>query len=178
MVDYSIVRGPVPEAMRRIVDMHDAYYGSLWGFGPAFTQKNITELTEFLGRFDPDRDGLWTAQVDGRVEGSVAIVGSRAVTEHAELRWFLVSDVLRGRGAGSRLLEVALDFCRDGAFSKVTLWTFAGLDRARRLYDCAGFVLQEEHLGSRWGTEVMEQRLELDARATAEQMLPTDAQES
>lgn len=97
---YAIVRGPVPEALDRIVDMHDSYYGSRWGFGPAFTQKNMTELSEFLGRFDPDCDGLWTARVDGPIEGSVAIDGSQASVGVAELRWFLVSDALRGQGPG------------------------------------------------------------------------------
>ena len=159
---YSIVRGPAPGVLQRIVDMHDSYYGSRWGFGSAFTDKNVTELSEFLGRFSPDCDGLWTAEVDGRIEGSVAIDGSQASAEGAELRWFLVSDVLRGHGAGSRLLDAALTFCRDRAFSRVYLWTFAGLDHARQLYDGAGFVLTEQRLGTRWGTEVLEQRLELD----------------
>lgn len=162
MEAYSIVRGPVPGALTGIVDMHDSYYGSRWGFGPLFTQKNVAELSVFLGRFDPDHDGLWTAQADGRIEGSLAVDGSQARAEGAELRWFLVSDALRGRGAGSRLLDGALTFCRDRAFSGVYLWTFAGLDNARRLYDTAGFTLTGQRLGTRWGTEVLEQKLELD----------------
>lgn len=167
MGGYSIVRGPVPGVLHRIVDMHDSYYGQHWGFGPEFTQKNLTEISELLGRFDSARDGLWTAQVDGRVEGSVAIDGSRAATEGAHLRWFLVSDALRGQGAGSQLLHEALTFCRLRGFPRVYLWTFAGLDDARRLYDKSGFVLTEEHVGVRWGTEVLEQRLECSLCETA-----------
>ncbi len=163
MVAYSIVTGPVPGVLHRIVDMHDSYYGSRWGFDAAFTHKNVVELSDFLGGFDPGCDGLWTAHVGGTVEGSVAIDGSpTTVRGMAELRWFLVSDSLRGHGAGSRLLDAALTFCRDKAFSTVHLWTFAGLDHARRLYDDAGFVLTEQRHGTRWGTEVVEQRLELD----------------
>jgi GNAT superfamily N-acetyltransferase len=164
MSGYAIERGPAPDALQAIVGMHDAYYGSRWGFDAAFTRKNLAELSEFLGRFNPDRDGLWTVRVDGRIEGSVAIHGSSAKTGEAELRWFLVSDAVRGHGAGSELLDRALTFCRDGAFDRVCLWTFAGLDDARRLYDRAGFVLKEQHPGTRWGTEVVEQRLELDLR--------------
>lgn len=166
MDDYCIVSGPVTRAQQRIVEMHDSYYGSRWGFGPAFTEKNVAELSAFLGSFDPSRDGLWTAQVGGSIEGSVAINGSQATSQGAELRWFLVSDALRGRGAGSQLLEAALTFCREHAFSKVHLWTFAGLDQARALYERAGFVLTEQHVGTRWGTEVLEQRLELDLTTT------------
>lgn len=164
MAGYTIASGPAPGALRRIVQMHDGYYGPGWGFGPAFTRKNIAELTGFLGGFDEGRDGLWTASVSGRVEGSIAIDGSRAADGMAALRWFLVSDVLRGQGAGSRLLEQALGFCRGRGFDSVYLWTFAGLDRARQLYDAAGFVLTDQRLGTRWGTEVLEQRLELILR--------------
>lgn len=161
MGDYVIVRGPVPGVLDRIVEMHDSFYGPRWGFGPAFTRKNLSELSGFLGRFDSDCDGIWTAHVDGRIEGSVAIHGSRSSERDAELRWFLVSDALRGQGAGSQLLDQALTFCRVRALSTVCLWTFAGLDDARRLYERAGFVLTEQRLGTRWGTEVLEQRLEL-----------------
>jgi GNAT superfamily N-acetyltransferase len=105
--------------------------------------------------------------VDGRVEGSVAIDGSRAESEGAHLRWFLVSDVLRGQGAGSQLLHEALTFCRLRGFPRVYLWTFAGLDDARRLYAKSGFVLTEEQVGLRWGTEVLEQRLECSLSETA-----------
>lgn len=164
MGHYEIVQGPVSEALQRIVDMHDSYYGSAWGFGPSFTAKNVAELSAFLAGFDPARDGLWTARVDGCIEGSAAIDGSKAAAVGAELRWFMVSDALRGQGAGAQLLDRALTFCRDHGFGRVCLWTFAGLDDARRLYDRAGFVLTEERTGTRWGTEVLEQRLELDLR--------------
>jgi GNAT superfamily N-acetyltransferase len=124
-------------------------------------------LVDLLGRFDPDSDGLWTAQVDGRVEGPVVVDGSHGGAEGAHLRWFLVGDALPGCGAGSQLLREALAFCRGRGFGSVYLWTFAGLDAARRLYEASGCVLTEEHLGMRWGTEVMEQRMECDLRHTS-----------
>jgi len=144
--------GPVPGVLERIVEMHDSYYGARWGFGAAFTRKNMSELADFLGGFDAGCDGLWTAWVGGRIEGSVAVNGSCAsIDGTAELRWLLVSDLLRGHGAGSRLLDAALGFCRDRGFKSVHLWTFAGLDQARKLYDSAGFLLVEQHPGRRWG---------------------------
>ncbi len=166
MSRFRIVSGPLPGVAERIVAMHDSYYGAHWGFGPAFTRKNAAELADLLGRFDPDHDGLWTAQVNGRVEGSVVVDGSHAGAEGAHLRWFLVGDALRGCGAGSQLLRDALAFCRGCGFDSIYLWTFAGLDAARRLYEASGFVLTEEHSGMRWGTEVMEQRMECDLRHT------------
>ena len=41
---------------------------------------------------------------------------------------------------------------------RVELWTFAGLDAARHLYESQGFALVEEQEGARWGRVVREQR--------------------
>ncbi|MBI1772590.1 MAG: GNAT family N-acetyltransferase, partial [Burkholderiales bacterium] len=76
----------------------------------------------------------------------------------AHLRWFIVDDELRGGGIGRRLLKEAISFCEQQQFSEIQLWTFKGLDAARRLYEEAGFVLLEELPGRQWGEEVVEQR--------------------
>lgn len=57
-------------------------------------------------------------------------------------------------------LRTALNFCREHAYPRVYLWTVAGLDAARRLYEREGFELADEHRGSQWGTEVLEQKWE------------------
>jgi hypothetical protein len=54
-----------------------------------------------------------------------------------------------------------LCFCREMAYGKVYLWTFDGLHAARHLYEAMGFKLVEQHKGGQWGTEVTEQRFEL-----------------
>jgi GNAT superfamily N-acetyltransferase len=119
------------------------------------------ELADFVSRLDTRRDSLWTAFVAGRVEGSIAIDGSHAGEEGAHLRWFILEESQRGRGTGRRLLEEAVGFCRRCGHRRVTLWTFSGLDAARRLYEQAGFRLAEERRGAQWGREVTEQRFEL-----------------
>jgi GNAT superfamily N-acetyltransferase len=64
----------------------------------------------------------------------------------------------RGRGIGRALLDEAVAFCRRTGRPDAYLWTFAGLDAARRLYDDAGFLLVEERAGETWGKRVTEQR--------------------
>lgn len=156
-----IVNGYVPGAVGRIVELHGAYYAAHWGFGAFFEARMARELAEFIDRFDQKRDGLWTAASEGRIAGSIAIAGSRTGDESAHLRWFLLDESSRGRGTGRRLLDEALAFCRRCGHRRVSLWTFAGLDAARRLYEHAGFVLAEEQRGTQWGAEVTEQRFEL-----------------
>jgi GNAT superfamily N-acetyltransferase len=162
---FVIACGYLPGAIGRIVELHGSYYAASWGFGAFFEARMARELAEFVGRFDAHRDGLWTASVAGRIEASIAIDGSREEGDAAHLRWFIVSDGLRGRGIGSRLIREALAFCRRCGHPRVTLWTFAGLDEARRLYEREGFRLAEERRGTQWGTEVVEQRFELGLTA-------------
>lgn len=161
----SIARGYVPGALGRVVELNGAYYAREWGFGLFFEAKVATELAEFLGRYDGARDGFWTAALGGRIEGAIAIDGRRAAEEGAHLRWFIVADRQRGGGLGGRLIRTALEFCRDCGHPRVFLWTFEGLHPARRLYERHGFRLAEQRRGSMWGTEVVEQRFELDLGA-------------
>ena len=161
MNEIEIRRGYVPGAIGRVVEMHGTYYHAHWGFRVFFEVKVAGGLAEFMNRYDDQRDGLWTIAVGGRVEGSIAIDGAHATQEGAHLRWFILSDALRGQGVGKRLVDAAIDFCRNKKYPRVYLWTFEGLHAARHLYEQAGFVLAEQHRGAQWGTEVEEQRFEL-----------------
>jgi GNAT superfamily N-acetyltransferase len=159
--DVDIISGPIPGSIDRVTELHAVCYQREWGFGPYFQTKVATELAAFLERFDERTDGFWTAVVDGRIEGAIAIDGFRAATEGAHLRWFVMSDALRGQGVGSRLMETAMAFCQSRGFDRVYLWTFEGLDAARHLYEKHGFALTAQQPGSTWGREVLEQRMEL-----------------
>jgi GNAT superfamily N-acetyltransferase len=148
----------------RVAELHGIYYHRHWGFGLFFEAKVATALIEFLKRYDERWDGFWTAAVDGRVQGCITIDGLQAKVEGAHLRWFIVSESFQGRGMGSKLRDVAVDFCRKNGYKRVYLWTFEGLNAARHLYEEAGFKLIEEQRGIQWGKEVNEQRFLLQIK--------------
>ncbi len=158
----EILPGHTPGALGRIAELHALHYSRHWSFGLYFEAKVASGLAEFLPRLDPARDGLWTLRLEGQVMGSIAIDGAKAATEGAHLRWFIVHESLHGQGHGSRLLRTALDFCAACRHPRVFLWTFQGLDPARRLYEKHGFRLAEELPGQQWGMPVVEQRFELE----------------
>jgi len=162
MSNVEMVKGYIPGSIGRVAELHGTYYNEHCDFTVFFEAKVATELSEFLGRYDEKRDGFWTASFKGRVEGSITIDGIHTEKEGAHLRWFIVSDVLRGRGIGNQLIKKALNFCRNKGYRRVYLWTFKGLNTARHLYDKNGFKLVEENRGIQWGTEVNEQRFELE----------------
>jgi GNAT superfamily N-acetyltransferase len=158
MTAVIIARGYRPGVIGRVTELHAVYYHREWGFGLYFEAKVAAELAAFFGRCDDSRDAFWAALVDGRLEGAITIDRSEAAAGGAHLRWFIVSDALRGKGAGSRLIETAMDFCRRKGYPEVYLWTFEGLGAARHLYEKHGFVLVEEQPGDGWGMTVKEQR--------------------
>ena len=166
MQDVEIVKGYIPGALGRVAELHGTYYHEHWGFGCFFEAKVATELSGFLARYDQKRDGFWTALLAGRIEGSITIDGIHAEGKGAHLRWFIMSDALRGQGVGNRMLKASIDFCRNQDYRQVYLWTFEGLDAARHLYEKAGFKLVEQKRAAQWGLEVNEQRFELQLRYT------------
>ena len=162
----EIVKDYVSGAIGRITELHGVYYRQQAGFGLYFESKVACELAEFLRRYDSDRDGIWLALSEGRIEGSIAIDGLEADGEGAHLRWFIVSESLAGQGAGNKLIGAALDWCRERRYEKIYLWTFAGLNAARHLYEKNGFRLTREQRGRQWGSEVNEQRFEFRGQYT------------
>jgi GNAT superfamily N-acetyltransferase len=161
MQDVQIIRGYIAGSLGRVAELHGTYYNRHWGFDLFFEAKVATELAAFLSRYDEQKDGFWAALVGGHIEGSITIDGAHSAAEGAHLRWFIMSDGVRGRGAGNQLMDTAIGFCRSKSYRRIYLWTFEGLDAARHLYEKNGFRLVDQHQGSQWGREVNEQRFEL-----------------
>ena len=155
---FQIVAGYPPGAVGQVVALHGAYYGREWRFAPQFECEVAAELAAFVSRLDPAREGLWLAVCGDEVGGSLAVQSEGGA---ARIRWFITASRLRGKGAGHALLDAALGFCRERGYGRVFLWTFAGLDAARHLYEAAGFRLVEEREDEAWGPRVVHQRFEL-----------------
>jgi GNAT superfamily N-acetyltransferase len=159
-MDELKITGYRPGAIGKITELHATYYHEQWGFGLFFERKVAADMAEFLGQFDEIRDGFWIAWRQNEIVGCIAIDGRQATHEGAHLRWFIVAPRWHGEGIGEALLEKAVDFCKDRAFSRVSLWTFSGLDAARHLYEKQGFVLRKEVESDQWGTTVTAQQFE------------------
>lgn len=152
----QILEGYQPGCIGDIASLHARFYAQHAGFGVFFEKKVATELAEFAQSLPHPDKALWLYVENGRSLASLAIDGD-ANTRIAHLRWFIVDDALRGAGIGRHLLERAMAFV-DKHFDETYLWTFKGLDAARRLYDAVGFHLTDEAEGQQWGATVVEQR--------------------
>ncbi len=154
----EIQTGYQPGAIGRCVEMHALYYAQTVGFGRAFEATVAAGVGDFFKRPEKAINQFWFARQNGHIVGTVAVDGEDLGPGVAHLRWFIVGDGLRGSGIGRRLLDTAILFSDQHRFREMQLWTFKGLDAARRLYESSGFTLAEERAGNQWGEKVMEQR--------------------
>lgn len=153
--------GYYPGVIGQITRLHSLYYHENWGFDLSFEAQVARELSEFLERCRPERDLFLAARTHEQFAGSIVIDGRAEPEQGGRLRWYIVEPGLQGRGIGGLLMDKALDFCRRAGHGRVFLWTFAGLDQARRQYEKAGFRLAQEHRVAQWSSEITEQKFEL-----------------
>ncbi len=116
-----------------------------------FEGKVASGVAEFATRLSSPANQIWLAIREGKIVGSLAIDGEDLGQQEAHLRWFILDDSCRGTGIGRRLLSEAMAFCDSRQFSAVQLWTFKGLDAARKLYESFGFTLIREWQGGAVG---------------------------
>jgi N-acetylglutamate synthase-like GNAT family acetyltransferase len=161
MANFECSIGYRPGIIGKISELHAKYYSFHWNFGHFFEAKVAIELSNFINQYNKIKDHIWSLSIDDNIEGSITIDGTSENNNIAHLRWFIISDKLKGKGAGNYLMEQATSFCKEEGFEKVYLWTFYGLGPARHLYEKFGFKLVEERPGEQWGTSVTEQRFEL-----------------
>lgn len=160
MNEFELSIGYTPGVIGRVTELHADYYSKNWGFGECFETKVATELSEFICAYDEEKDRIFSLLTEGNIEGAISIDGSSENTNVAHLRWFVVSDKLKGKGAGNYLMQQAMEFCKYCGYESVYLWTFQGLGSARHLYEKYGFVLTKETKGNQWGSVVTEQRFD------------------
>ena len=121
MRDYGVLNIPPTDSPKKLSELYGTYYQQHWGFSLFFEATVATEQAEFLVRYDRQRDGFWIAVMGGRIEGSITIDGLHAEDACTYLRWFIMSDALRGKGIGNQLISTAIEFCRGTGYKRVFL---------------------------------------------------------
>jgi GNAT superfamily N-acetyltransferase len=145
-----------PGDIGHIISLHGTLYAQEHGWDHTFEGYVAEGLASFAQSYDPHRDRLWIAELDGQIVGCLAIVGLSEA--EAQLRWFLVRPAQRRRGLGRRLMNEALRFCRQRGYNSVCLWTVSELKAAAQLYESTGFRRTEEKTHRIWGQLLTEEK--------------------
>jgi len=96
-----------------------------------------------------------TAEIDSRLVGCLwiqlveKIPNPRQEPEcHAYITNFYLEEFARGKGMGSRMLAMAIDWCKQEGADAVILWP---TERSRSLYERQGFAVRDDLLELRIG---------------------------
>ncbi|PFM83506.1 GNAT family N-acetyltransferase [Bacillus sp. AFS077874] len=164
---FSLNQASIPEISIRpykpgdvgyVAYIHGKIYSTTYQFGRVFEYYVMKGLSEFL--LNSNGGELWVAEVNGEIVGSIAI--TKANESVAQLRWFVLDEKYQGFGIGKKLIETALNFCKENQFEHVFLWTVSSLETARYLYKKYNFTLTEEKPNFEWtGSELIEERWDL-----------------
>ncbi|MDR3438026.1 GNAT family N-acetyltransferase [Telmatospirillum sp.] len=150
LANIDVHRGYEPGLIGWVGGLNGSYYAEVWGSGAPFEIMISREFCDFVERYDPQKDLVLSAHIDGVLVGSISVLGCVPDQHGAQLRFFLVDPKYHGRGAGKVLLATALDWCRERGFRKAFLWTVDNLPQSRRLYEKTGFRITERCADDRY----------------------------
>jgi GNAT superfamily N-acetyltransferase len=147
-----------PGDLGEIVALHGRLYLEPYALSPMFEADLASGVGRAVEAGWPDRGGVWLAEHEGRLGGSMALTFE---SEHeARLRWVAVDPELRGRGIARSMLAQAINLSESTGHELLSLDTFSELTTAGRMYREAGFVVVSERDWDRWGRRLTLQRYE------------------
>ncbi|MDA9556660.1 GNAT family N-acetyltransferase [Vibrio sp.] len=143
-----------PGDLGHIVKQHGLLYSKEYGYDFTFEAYVAEPLAQFAKR-NNERERIWLARLNDELVGTICICENSS--SEAQLRWFSVDPKMRGKGLGKTLIEQALDFSMTSGYSRIILWTVAGLAASKSLYIKNGFQLIHEEHCELWGQKQLEQ---------------------
>jgi GNAT superfamily N-acetyltransferase len=143
-----------------VVQRNGALYAEEFGWDASYEALVARIAADYVEKRNPEAEAAWIAEVDGVPAGCVFCVREDATT--ARLRLLLVEPWARGLGIGGRLVDEVLRFARRAGYTRITLWTNDVLTDARRIYQRAGFTLDDESPHRRFGKNLMSQNWSRD----------------
>jgi DNA-binding MarR family transcriptional regulator/GNAT superfamily N-acetyltransferase len=165
-----VLRAPLPGDLGWVIRQHGAVYADEYRWDSSFESLVARIVADYAERQDTARRGAeqhgaeqhgaareaaWIAEVNGEPAGCVFCMRKSDTT--GQLRLLLVDPAARGMGVGARLVAECVSFARRAGYAELVLWTNDILVAARRVYEQAGFRLEEEERHRSFGHDLVGQ---------------------
>lgn len=160
--DVITIRPFTQSDIEYVISRHKTLYYAQRHLSGTFSAYVDEIVYRFVETFNAQTDCLKILECNGVPAGSIAI--ARADETTAQLRFFMLEPEMRQRGYGNRLMDMALNFCREKGYKKVFLLTITAQVIARHVYETHGFYKVSSNDKSEWGDGVIEERWELDLK--------------
>jgi DNA-binding MarR family transcriptional regulator/predicted GNAT family acetyltransferase len=156
-----LLRGLRPGDIGLIVHRQAILYAAEYGYDSSYEALIAQILADFHQTFDPEHDGAWIAELDGKMAGSIFLVNGGEPSV-GKLRLLYVEPEARGAGVGKQLVNVCVERARAAGYKRLDLWTDGQLAPARRLYERAGFTRCETKRERHFGQDIESETWSLD----------------
>ena len=158
--DVITIRPFMQSDIEYVISRHKTLYYAERHLSGTFSAYVDEIVYRFVHHFNPQTDCLKILECNGVPAGSIAI--AKVDEDTAQLRFFMLEPEMRQRGYGNRLMDMALDFCREKGYKKVFLLTITAQIIARHVYETHGFYKVASYDKSEWGDGVVEEKWEKD----------------
>ncbi|MBQ3587892.1 MAG: GNAT family N-acetyltransferase [Oscillospiraceae bacterium] len=125
---------------KRHVEIFDGEYG----FSEYFNRYATGAIDKFPQTYNPEKDFMLIAKVDGKFGGTVTLIGEGEEEGIARLRFFFVEPFTRGKGVGKLLFTTAMSMAKEMGYRHLYFSTYNVLEPARNMYRNLGYVITKE----------------------------------
>ena len=108
--------------------------------GTVYFDAGLEHLSEYYSA-EPDRRVYFALIDDGTLVGGIGLAEFPLFEDCAELQKLYLSDAVKGRGLGYRLIEAVEDAARGMGYRQIYLETHTNLQAAMHIYEKSGYVL-------------------------------------
>lgn len=158
--DVITIRPFTQSDIEYVISRHKTLYYAERHLSGTFSEYVDKIVYSFVNKYNEKTDCLKILECNGVPAGSIAI--AKVDENTAQLRFFMLEPEMRQRGYGNRLMNMALDFCREKGYKKVFLLTITAQIIARHVYETHGFYRVSSNDKSEWGNGVIEECWELN----------------
>ncbi|MEI7694952.1 MAG: GNAT family N-acetyltransferase [Chlorobium sp.] len=141
--EFSEIRAAVPEDIPRCAELLEILFNQENEFIP---DSEAQSRGLFLVIHNPELGRIFVCVVDGIIQGMVMLlftVSTFLGEKVALLEDMVVAPEWRGHGAGSLLIDYALEFAREDGVKRITLLTDRDNELAQQFYRSKGFTKSE-----------------------------------